>query len=138
MEYIGREAWLGLGTSRNGYMVGSSTVVIGSPGNDDTPRETWFFLHRLLGLSAVGLGIYQISSGLSLYAQLFQTQSMVNYYYVFVVLFIVSLIALKVWVTVEENKARQGLAQAVSTMEPKPLEENGLDDEDGGIAGTIT
>ena len=49
---------------------------------------------------------------------------MVTYYFVYVGLFFLSLVALKIWVTREEDKARQGVAQAVSTTEPQPGEED--------------
>ena len=80
------------------------------------------------------MGTYQIQSGLSLYASVFQTESVVNYYWTYVGLFCVSLICLRVWVRVEENKARQGVALALSTIEPRLGEEED-NKEDGVIRG---
>lgn len=87
------------------------------------PRETWQLMHRSSGLAAIAMGIYQIQSGLGLYSQRFQTQSMVMYYWIYVGVFFGSLVALKVWVYYEEEKARQGVMQAVSTTEPSAMEE---------------
>ncbi len=88
-----------------------------------SPRETWQFLHRLSGMAALAMGIYQVQSGLGLYALQFNTPSVVMYYWVYVGAFVLGLVGLKVWVYIEEEKARQGVMQAVSTNEP-----NGMDD----------
>jgi hypothetical protein len=89
-----------------------------------TPRETWQLMHRLSGLLAIVLGIYQVQSGLGLYALQFQTTSVVMFYWIYVGLFISGIVGLKVWVHREEEKARQGVMQAVSTSEPH----GGIDD----------
>jgi hypothetical protein len=88
-----------------------------------TPRETWIFIHRASGLAAIAMGIYQCQSGLGLYAERFQTDSVVKYYWIYVGIFFVSLIGLKAWVILEEDKARQGIVQAISTSEPMGNEE---------------
>jgi hypothetical protein len=88
-----------------------------------TPRETWHLMHRVAGLAAIVMGIFQIQSGLGLYAQRFQANSMVKYYWIYVGLFFMSLIGLKLWVVFEEDKARQGVLQAVNTAEPSAPEE---------------
>jgi hypothetical protein len=75
------------------------------------------------GLTALVVGIYQMQSGLKLYAMRFQVTSMVNYYWMYVGIFGVSLIAMKLYVIREEDKARQGVLQAVSTTEPGPHDE---------------
>ena len=83
-----------------------------------TPRETWQLMHRVLGLAAVAMGIYQVQSGLGLYALRFDTNSMVTYYWIYVAVFFVSLIGLKGWVILEENRARQDMVQPISMTEP--------------------
>jgi hypothetical protein len=88
-----------------------------------TPREAWQLMHRVAGLAAIVMGIYQIQSGLGLYAERFQTNSMVKYYWIYVALFFLSLVGLKFWVLLEEDKARRGVMQAVSTTEPTIEEE---------------
>jgi hypothetical protein len=83
-----------------------------------TPREAWHKIHRTAGLAIVAMGIYQTQSGLKLYATRFQVSSIVKYYWMYVVIFLVSLIVLKLYVIREEDRARQGVLRAVSTTEP--------------------
>jgi hypothetical protein len=70
-----------------------------------SPRETWQLLHRLSGLAAVAMGIYQVQLGLGLYAAQFNTKSMVVYYWVYVGAFVLVHVGLRVWVYIEEEKA---------------------------------
>jgi hypothetical protein len=88
-----------------------------------TPRETWHTTHHLIGLSALAMGIYQMQSGLKLYAMRFQVTSIVNYYWAYVGLVVLGLIVLKLYVIREEDKARRGVLHAVSTSEPGPSED---------------
>jgi Eukaryotic cytochrome b561 len=88
-----------------------------------TPREAWHSIHRISGLAAIAIGVYQLQSGLTLYAQRFQTTSMVSYYWMYVGIFVISLVVLKLYVIREEDKARQGVLQAVSTSEPSTTED---------------
>jgi hypothetical protein len=88
-----------------------------------TPREAWHTIHRMTGLAALAMGMYQMQSGLKLYAIRFQTTSIVNYYWMYVGIFVVSLIAMKLYVIREEDKARRGVLQAVSTVEPGSYED---------------
>jgi hypothetical protein len=69
------------------------------------------------------MGIYQVQSGLGLYAAQFNTESMAMYYWVYVGAFVLVLVGLRIWVYIEEEKARRGVMQAVRTSEP-----NGMDD----------
>jgi hypothetical protein len=59
------------------------------------------------GLTALVVGIYQMQSGLKLYTMRFQVTSMVNYYWMYVGIFGVSLIAMKLYVIWEEDKVRR-------------------------------
>lgn len=72
-------------------------------------RELWYFLHRLSGVAMLGMGVYQISSGLNLYAEDFNVTSIAPWFWLYVGLFAFFLIALKVWILLEEYKARQEL-----------------------------
>ncbi|KAL3916515.1 MAG: hypothetical protein SGILL_005142, partial [Bacillariaceae sp.] len=101
-----------------------------------TPREAWHSIHRVMGLTALALGMYQTQSGLKLYAMRFQTSSIVKYYWMYVALFVASLVALKLYVIREEDRARQGVLQAVSTTEPTPEEE--AESDTVGINGSPT
>jgi cytochrome b561 len=83
----------------------------------DTPREMWQWIHRSSGLTALALGVYQISSGLGLYADRFGTISLVKYFFIYVGLFLVSLVGLKMYVSREEDNARRGVVQAVNTSD---------------------
>lgn len=98
-------------------------IILGMLPIPRTPREVWHCIHRMSGLAAIGMGIYQLQSGLGLYAQRFQTTSAVNYYWMYVGLFVVSLVVLKLYVIREEEKARRGVLQAVSTVEPSTTED---------------
>jgi len=67
-------------------------------------REAWQLLHRLIGLTAVLLGIYQIHSGLELYSIQFRTVSIVRWFHLYVGLFIMGIVGLKIWVCMEGDK----------------------------------
>lgn len=95
-----------------------------------SPRETWQLLHRLSGLTALAMGIYQVQSGLGLYAAQFNTDSVVMYYWVYVGAFVLVLLGLKIWVYIEEEKARKGVMQAVRTSEPNGMDDIHGDDDD--------
>jgi hypothetical protein len=85
----------------------------------DTPRETWKLVHRSSGLTAIALGIYQVSSGLGLYADRFGTISLVKYFLIYVGLFFVGLLGLKMHANREEENTRRGVVHAVNTSEPE-------------------
>lgn len=74
-----------------------------------TPREVWYFSHRLTGISLLGMGIYQISSGLNLFAADFNVSSIAPWFWGYVGIFAFCLIALKFWIMYEEYKARRGM-----------------------------
>ena len=74
-----------------------------------TRREIWYFIHRFSGLAMLGMGVYQISSGLNLFAEDFNVSSIAPWFWLYVGLFAFVLIALKVWIMMEEHKARQGI-----------------------------
>jgi len=88
-----------------------------------TPREIWFASHRGTGIAMLGMGIYQIQSGLDLFARNFNVESMVTWYWVYVALFGSGLISLKLWIRYEEYKARRGM----ETLSASP---NGSDPQD--------
>jgi len=88
-----------------------------------TPREIWFSSHRLTGIAMLGMGVYQIQSGLNLFARNFNVESMVVWYWVYVTLFGSGLISLKLWIRYEEYKARRGM----ETLSASP---NGSDPQD--------
>jgi len=88
-----------------------------------TPREIWFSSHRLTGIGMLGMGIYQIQSGLNLFARNFNVESMTVWYWVYVTLFGSGLISLKLWIRYEEYKARRGM----ETLSASP---NGSDPQD--------
>ncbi|KAG7353712.1 DOmon domain containing protein [Nitzschia inconspicua] len=124
----------GVGSSPN-VMMPPQQVIFGIFPVPRTPREAWHTTHRMLGLAALAMGIYQMQSGLKLYATRFQTTSIVNYYWMYVGIFIVSLVVLKLYVIREEDRARQGVLQAVSTIEPNPDDE--AQDETVGMSHTM-
>eukprot|EP00934_Nitzschia_sp_Nitz4_P005040 Nitzschia sp. Nitz4//scaffold39_size137210//67766//69739//NITZ4_003204-RA/size137210-processed-gene-0.91-mRNA-1//1//CDS//3329550398//5030//frame0 len=106
-----------------------------------SPRETWQLMHRSSGLIAVALGVFQIQSGLGLYADRFQTTSMVSFYWMYIGIFITSLVGLKIWVIRVEEKARQGVMQAVSTTEPDGGDlspDSGEPRNPGSLSGTMS
>eukprot|EP00544_Gedaniella_sp_CCMP2646_P015368 CAMPEP_0202501344 /NCGR_PEP_ID=MMETSP1361-20130828/35877_1 /ASSEMBLY_ACC=CAM_ASM_000849 /TAXON_ID=210615 /ORGANISM="Staurosira complex sp., Strain CCMP2646" /LENGTH=436 /DNA_ID=CAMNT_0049134059 /DNA_START=91 /DNA_END=1401 /DNA_ORIENTATION=- len=77
-------------------------------------RQVWYFLHRVSGVSMLAMGIYQISSGLSLYAEDFTVTSIEPWFWLYVGLFAFFLISLKVWIMMEEHKARQNVGMLSS------------------------
>jgi hypothetical protein len=74
-----------------------------------TPRDIWMLCHRVSGIAMLGMGIYQISSGLNLFAQDFGVTSVAPWFWLYVGLFAFLLISLRVWIMMEEHKARQGM-----------------------------
>jgi len=78
-------------------------------------REVWYFIHRFSGVAMLGMGVYQITSGLDLYADDFDVTSIAPWFWLYVGLFAFFLIALKVWIMMEEHKARQGVSSMVSS-----------------------
>lgn len=57
----------------------------------------------------LGMGMYQISSGLTLFADDFNVTSIVPWFWLYAGFFAFFLIALRVWIMMEEQKARQGM-----------------------------
>jgi hypothetical protein len=57
----------------------------------------------------LGMGVYQISSGLNLFAEDFGVTSVAPWFWMYVGLFAFFLISLRVWIMMEEHKARQGM-----------------------------
>ena len=97
----------------------SKDLLCGCLAIPDTPRETWQLIHRSSGLTAIVLGIYQISSGLGLYADRFGTNSLVKYFFIYVGLFLVGLVGLKLYSSRQEDNARRGVVQPVNTSDPE-------------------
>jgi hypothetical protein len=91
-----------------------------------TPREVWYFSHRLTGISLLAMGVYQIVSGLDLFAANYNVASIAPWFWGYVGIFAFSLISLKFWIMYEEYKARRG-------MEAMHVEHRG-----GGTAGGIS
>lgn len=73
-----------------------------------SPREIWYFCHRFSGVTMLAMGVYQIISGLNLYAEDFNVTSIAPWFWLYFGLFAFFLIALKVWIMIEEHKAREG------------------------------
>jgi hypothetical protein len=113
----------GAGPSTMHSSIPPQEIILGIFPVPRTPREAWHATHRMMGLAALAMGVYQMQSGLKLYSMRFQTTSIVNYYWMYVGIFVVSLIVLKLYVIREEDRARQGVLQAVSTTEPNPEDE---------------
>lgn len=74
-----------------------------------SPREIWYFSHRFTGISMLAMGIYQIQSGLNLFAADFYVTSIAPWFWGYVGLFAFCLISLKIWIMFEEYKARRGM-----------------------------
>jgi Flp pilus assembly protein TadB len=74
-----------------------------------SPRDVWMLVHRVSGIAMLGMGMYQISSGLALFAADFDVTSIAPWFWLYVGLFAFFLISLRVWIMMEEHKARQGM-----------------------------
>eukprot|EP00545_Synedropsis_sp_CCMP1620_P011349 CAMPEP_0119012874 /NCGR_PEP_ID=MMETSP1176-20130426/7671_1 /TAXON_ID=265551 /ORGANISM="Synedropsis recta cf, Strain CCMP1620" /LENGTH=628 /DNA_ID=CAMNT_0006965909 /DNA_START=166 /DNA_END=2052 /DNA_ORIENTATION=+ len=74
-----------------------------------SPREVWHFSHRVTGISMLGMGIYQIQSGLSLFAANYNVTSIAPWFWAYVGIFVFCLVSLKFWIMYEEYKARRGM-----------------------------
>jgi Eukaryotic cytochrome b561 len=74
-----------------------------------SPRGLWMLIHRLSGVAMLGMGMYQISSGLTLFADDFDVTSIAPWFWLYAGFFAFFLIALRVWILMEEQKARHGM-----------------------------
>ena len=63
-----------------------------------SPREVWYFSHRVTGISLLGMGIYQIVSGLDLFAENYNVSSIAPLFWGYVAIFAFCLISLKFWI----------------------------------------
>ena len=81
------------------------------------PRELWYFLHRMTGVGMLAMGVYQIQSGLTLYAEDFNVTSVAPWFWLYFGVFVFFLLALKAWVMLEEHKARQGMENMADEMD---------------------
>lgn len=74
-----------------------------------SPREVWYFSHRSTGVALLGMGIYQIHSGLTMFSQNFGVDSVAPWFWGYVGLFGFCLLTLKFWIMFDEYKARRGM-----------------------------
>lgn len=74
-----------------------------------SPREVWYWSHRFTGVAMIGMGIFQIQSGLNLFATNYNVDSIAPWFWGYVGLFAFCLISLKFWILFEEYKARRGM-----------------------------
>lgn len=74
-----------------------------------TPRQIWYACHRVTGVSMLAMGIYQIQSGMNLFARNYGVESIASWFWGYVGLFAFCLISLKFWIMFEEYKARRGM-----------------------------
>jgi len=107
----------------------------------------WKVAHRLSGLTAALLGIYQIHSGLGLYSLQFRTISLVKWFRLYTGACGLGLVGLKLWVWIREGRGRSGgVMQPVSTterdegMDEEVEQEPGLPDQttNDALAGTFS
>jgi hypothetical protein len=99
-----------------------------------TPREVWYFSHRTTGIAMLAMGIYQIQSGLNLFARDYGVESIVSWYWGYVGLFAFCLISLKFWIMFEEYKARRGMeAMHVDHRSPGGSSAGGLSHADSEL-----
>uniref|UniRef100_A0A7S1UQC6 Cytochrome b561 domain-containing protein n=1 Tax=Grammatophora oceanica TaxID=210454 RepID=A0A7S1UQC6_9STRA len=75
----------------------------------NSPRQLWYLTHRLMAVSMLGMAIYQIQSGLRLFARDFAVTSIAPWYWGYVGLFAACLVSLKFWIMYEEYKARRNM-----------------------------
>lgn len=61
-----------------------------------TQRDLWRFLHTSAGLSLLILGLWQVHDGLVIYSTRFHTHSLTRAYWIYVIIFVASLILLRV------------------------------------------
>uniref|UniRef100_A0A7S1CXU1 DOMON domain-containing protein n=1 Tax=Cyclophora tenuis TaxID=216820 RepID=A0A7S1CXU1_CYCTE len=74
-----------------------------------SPREVWYWSHRFTGVTMIGMGIFQIQSGLDMFAWNYNVESIAPWFWGYVGLFAFCLISLKFWIMFEEYKARRGM-----------------------------
>eukprot|EP00562_Extubocellulus_spinifer_P002443 CAMPEP_0178472190 /NCGR_PEP_ID=MMETSP0696-20121128/1441_1 /TAXON_ID=265572 /ORGANISM="Extubocellulus spinifer, Strain CCMP396" /LENGTH=724 /DNA_ID=CAMNT_0020099369 /DNA_START=190 /DNA_END=2364 /DNA_ORIENTATION=- len=80
--------------------------IITIPG---TARELWKILHHCAGLVVLGVGFWQLKTGMDLYAADFTVGSWKPYFYAYLAIFGTVIVLLKLWMIWEERKARMGL-----------------------------
>jgi hypothetical protein len=65
-----------------------------------SPRSIWRTLHRTTGVTLLALSVYQIFSGLSLFADNFEKKSFLTFYWVIIVIYICSSLIIKLSITI--------------------------------------
>mmetsp|Transcript_22874 Transcript_22874/g.32741 ORF Transcript_22874/g.32741 Transcript_22874/m.32741 type:complete len:655 (+) Transcript_22874:34-1998(+) len=90
-----------------------------------SPREVWYFSHRCTGIAMLAMGIYQIQSGLTLFADNYKVESVLPWFWGYVALFAFCLITLKFWIMFEEYKARRGM-EAMHVDNTQSVTEGGV------------
>jgi len=83
----------------NGFMRPPVEKVTVYQGEEDgmyrSPREVWHAVHKYSGTTLLFLSVYQVSTGLTLFSELFGTKSILPLYWTTVFLFLISVLVVK-------------------------------------------
>jgi hypothetical protein len=100
----------------------------------ETPRQRWHLTHQVSGIVMLIMGLYQISSGLHLFAENFNSTSAAPWFWLYVGLFALLLLSLKAWLVLEEHKARRTMEQSMVGINN---EQNGASNEEPTLDAAV-
>ncbi|CAB9497605.1 expressed unknown protein [Seminavis robusta] len=99
-------------------------------------REWWHMIHRSTGIIMLLVGVFQIASGMHLYDQNFRSgRDHFFWYWTYVSLFALTLLALRIWLVMQNRRAR---GEGASWMEDSAATSVGIDPSDPtGMRGDV-
>lgn len=86
------------------YSLRDSTSRIWIALRDGSLRALWEVCHKLLGFSILGLAIWQMHSGLTLWKEHYQRENYLTFYWTWIGLVFSSMLILKVWTCCRSSK----------------------------------
>jgi len=93
-------------------------------------RDSWHVVHKYSGITLLILSVYQISSGLHLFSQLFGTKSLVTVYWSSVFVFLITVLAVKLSMVCDlrPKETNDGNKQVFTTLDEVDFGSNVHDD----------
>jgi len=105
-------------------------VYQGSQGDKQwSPRDSWHLVHKYSGLTLLLLSVYQISTGLQLFSELFGTKSLVTVYWSTLFIFLISVLVIKLTMVCDMQKpSNEAGKQTFTTLDEVDFSTNVHDD----------
>lgn len=91
----------------------------------DSAREWWHLIHRSTGIIMLLVGVFQIASGMKLFDENFESgRDNFFWYWTYVSMFCLTLLALKIWLITQNRRAR---GEAASWVEDRAATSVGIE-----------